>query len=375
MKRDSTLARTEHLGFTLIELLVVISIIAVLVAILLPAVQQAREAARRSTCKNNLKQFGLAMHNYHDVFNQTPIHESRAAHDWPGGYGNAGNVSWYVGLLPYVEQAAIYDGIPFESTGTGYAWDGIANGTSALGKMTRASVPLVTCPSESVQNTLLPGVVNFSYVANGGPPRHLALPGVGTSDTSRGVISHTRMTPGGPGIANCQGNLLNGSNSARIGFKDITDGLSNTIAFSESLVNDGTGNHPDRRRNLYYTNARTIQQPGTAIETVVADGLSNPVNWPDWGQYKGLTWAYSDSWEKHIFNPVFPPNSISIPGYNNDWFRCSEADGAVTPSSDHKGGVQVTMADGSVHFISNSIDLPTWWRLGSRNDGQVPGQF
>src|SRR6202000_2933968 len=103
-------------AFTLIELLVVISVIAVLMALLLPAVQQAREAARRTQCRNNLKQLGLAFHNYISAFRMTPLHEFRAASDYAGGNGVAGYKSWYCGILPYMDQAPLYSRLDFSNS-------------------------------------------------------------------------------------------------------------------------------------------------------------------------------------------------------------------------------------------------------------------
>ena len=360
-------------GFTLVELLVVIAIIGVLVALLLPAVQQAREAARRMQCTNNMKQLTLATHLYHDIYGATPLHMHRAAHDYGGG-GTSGNLSWYFGILPSVEETAAFNIVPSELSGSGYSWDGLVDGSTELGQIARVPIETFVCPSESVTNNNVEGLANFNYVANAGPPRHLVLPTGGTSSSSRGYISHSRMSDQGPGTANCQGQWLAGSNHT-VSFRDLTDGLSNTAAMSESLVNDGSGDHQDKRRNLYYTGAALIQQPGTNIRDVVNDGLANPVNWSDWSQYKGLTWLYTSSWEKHLYNHVFPPNTISIPGYNTDWFRCSEADGAITPSSNHPGGVQVSTADGSVRFIPDTINIEVWWALGSSNSGDIVGQF
>lgn len=360
-------------GFTLVELLVVIAIIGILVGLLLPAVQSAREAARRMQCSNNLKQLSLSMHNYHDVYKATPLHMHRAAHDYGGAAaGDSGNLSWYFGTLPFMEQSNAFNILPSEITGAGYSWNGIVSGNTPLGQMARAKIPSFVCPSESVTNENVPGLANFNYVANAGPPRHLFIPGVGTSTSSRGFISHSRMSNSGPGTANCSGSLLGGSNNT-VRFRDITDGLSNTCAISESLVNDGSGDSFDPRRNLYYTGSAMIQQPGANIADVVADGLANHVNWASWSQYKGISWLYTSSWEKHLYNHVFPPNTISIPGYNTDWFRCSEADGAITPSSNHTGGVQISMADGSVRFVSDSVNIQTWWALGTRSGGEIIG--
>ena len=359
-------------GFTLVELLVVIAIIGILVGLLLPAVQAAREAARRMQCSNNVKQLTLAMHTYNDVYNAFPLHMHRSAHDYGGGTGTSGDLSWYYGLLPYVEQGNEFNQVPSATSGTGFAWDGLVAGTTPMGVVGRIKIATFVCPSESVTNTNVAGLANFNYVANSGPPRQLALPSGEVTNTSRGIISHSRMSAAGPGTANCQGAMLGGSNNT-VRFKDVTDGLSNTAAVSESLVNEGTGNSKDPRRNLYYTNSAMIQTPGASISAVVADGLANPLNWSDWSQYKGLTWLFADSWEKQLYQHVFPPNTISIPSYNTDWFRCSEADSAITPSSNHTGGIQISMADGSVHFISNSISINTWWAIGTRGSGDLPG--
>jgi prepilin-type N-terminal cleavage/methylation domain-containing protein len=356
-------------GFTLVELLVVIAIIGVLVGLLLPAVQAAREAARRMQCMNHVKQLTLGVHNYHDVYRTTPLHMHRAAHDW-GGVGASGNLSWYFGLLPFVEESNAFNFLPAAFTGSGYSWNGIVSGNSELGQIARARIGTFICPSESATNDNVPGLANFNYVANAGPPRHLLLPNSGTSANSRGFISHSRVTTGRPNTVNCNATWNPGSNNT-VRFNHITDGLSNTAAISESLVNEGRGNSSDRRRNLYYTNSALIQVPNTPIRDVVTDGLAGHINWGDWSQYKGLSWIYTSSWEKHLYNHVFPPNTISIPGYNTDWFRCSEADGAITPSSNHVGGIQISMADGSVRFLSDSIALEVWWALGTRSGGEV----
>jgi prepilin-type N-terminal cleavage/methylation domain-containing protein len=358
-------------GFTLVELLVVIAIIGILVGLLLPAVQAAREAARRMQCSNNFKQLTLAMHTYNDVYNAFPLHMHRSPHDY-GGTGTSGNLSWYYGLLPYVEQGNAFNGVPSIDSGAGYSWTGLVSGATPLGKMARVKIATFVCPSESATNTNVAGLANFNYVANSGPPRQLALPSGEVSNKSRGIISHSRMSDAGPSTANCTGSMLGGSNNI-VRFKDVTDGLSNTAAVSESLVNEGNGNSNDKRRNLYYTNSAMIQTIGAPIRAVVADGLANPLNWSDWSQYKGLSWLYTSSWEKHLYQHVFPPNTISIPSYNTDWFRCSEADSAITPSSNHTGGIQISMADGSVHFISNNIAIETWWAIGTRGSGDLPG--
>lgn len=367
-----TVKRGASRGFTLIELLVVIAIIGVLISLLLPAVQQAREAARRSQCRNNLKQIGLAFHNYMEAFQTTPLHQHRIASDYSGGNGSAGGKSWYCGILPFVDQATIYNKIDFSN---GEGWSAFTAGTSVSMQMSRVQVPLFKCPSESMVNQVSGiAAANFNYVANAGRPRNLlkvgqASTGAAAPPASKGIISMSRMSPGGPYSSNWRQ-----TTNAAFRMRDVTDGASNTAMLSESLVSSST-NNPDRRRNLGYTNSAMIEQYDVAIDNVVRDGLANFQNWADWTQYKGHSWMYSDSWQKHVYGHVFPPNTVSIAAYSSDTFRCHEGDGAITPSSDHAGGVHVALMDGSVRFLSNNIDLSIWWGLGTKAEGEVLNEF
>ncbi len=190
-------------GFTLIELLVVIAIIAVLIALLLPAVQAAREAARRSQCVNNLKQITLAIANYNDINAQTPLHMYRYVLDG-GGNGSAGCKSWYVGILPYVEQMTMYNALNLNTTipgnGDTYEWDDIASTNGPDYTVYHSSISTFLCPSDGVRNNNLPGVGNFNYVANAGHPRNILVPGdqpyTTTPPYSSGTISMSRMYTG-----------------------------------------------------------------------------------------------------------------------------------------------------------------------------------
>ena len=104
---------------------------------------------------------------------------------------------------------------------------------------------------------------------------------------------------------------------------------------------------------------------------VVQDGLANWTNWQPWSCVKGLTWSYTDAWEKHVYAHLLPPNSAPIITYSSDTFRCCEGDGAMNPTSNHPGGVNVSFMDGSVHFIKNSISLQAWWYMGTRSRGEI----
>jgi prepilin-type N-terminal cleavage/methylation domain-containing protein/prepilin-type processing-associated H-X9-DG protein len=368
-------------GFTLIELLVVIAIIAVLIALLLPAVQAAREAARRAQCTNNLKQITLAIANYVDINNTTPLHEYRYATENGGANGNAGTHSWYCGIAPYMEQTPLYNSMNQTYT-LEWLYKGPFTGPNPV-EMTvhKASVATLLCPSDGVTNSAsgAPSVTyqcgNFNYVANAGHPRNILLPGdppnTGNLPQSSGIISMSQMYAG---TYWCDTAASAANTNVSVTLASITDGTSNTAAVSESLVNEGAGASNDKRRNLNYTAAGLIDardHPSIAALAVVQDGLAGPINYQPWSIYKGHTWAYTDSWQKHVYAHLLPPNSAPIDTYHYDTFRCQEGDSGTNPTSNHPGGVNVSFMDGSVHFIKNSVNLQTWWYMGTRGRGEI----
>ena len=373
--RSPRLAR----GFTLIELLVVIAIIAVLIALLLPAVQSAREAARRAQCVNNLKQIALGIANYVDVNNSTPLHEYRFSNEQGDtSHGSSGCHSWYCGLLPFVEQNPLYNALNFSYTQE-WVYSGAITGPSPTDlTVYRASVNSFLCPSDGVINTAsgdgsAVGVYgNFNYVGNTGHPRNVLLPNEspysGAPPQLTGIMSMARMYVQ---TGSCGSDASASSTNITVNLAGITDGTSNTAAVSESLVNDGSGNSPDKRRNLNYTNAGLVESPNVPALLVVQDGLANAVNWQPWSIYKGHTWAYTDAWQKHVYAHLLPPNAAPIITYYTNTFRCSEGDGAMNPTSNHPGGVNAAFMDGSVHFIKNTIGLNPWWSLGTRAGGEI----
>ncbi len=366
-------------GFTLIELLVVIAIIAVLIALLLPAVQSAREAARRMQCTNNLKQITLAMANYVDVNGATPLHEYRFSYeqgDLSRGY--SGDHSWLCGLMPYMDGAPLYNAMNFSYTEE-WAYGGAVLGPSPVDMTVyKASVNTFLCPSDGIINTCSGDTTdsypngNFNYVGNTGHPRNVLLPGDppngGNVPQLTGIISMARMYKQ---QGSCATAAKAATTDVNVTLASITDGTSNTAAVSESLMNDGSGNSNDNRRNLGYTNSALVEATDVPALAVVQDGLAGWVNWQPWSIYKGLTWAYTDAWEKHVYAHLLPPNAAPIVTYYTNTFRCSEGDGAMNPTSNHPGGVNVSFMDGSVHFIKNSVNLQTWWFMGTRGRGEI----
>lgn len=313
-------------GFTLIELLVVIAIIAVLIALLLPAVQQAREAARRTQCKNNLKQIGLAIHNYESTFTVFPM--ARAL-PFPFVFSPQARI------LPYVDQANLNNLINFNDAPLNFGIPGMPDGsTNATAAKTKLALYL--CPSDQ---SSIPGNVYgpTNYVAN-----------VGTGLKSAGDID--------------QGEGMFITNSS-LGFRSITDGTSNTAAFSESVVGDGqapSGSVPSNpQRAMYEVSGAAAPDPATCS---AATGGS----WNGQRSAKWINGHYGDS----LYNHFLTPNSRTWDcdnGYHNM--------ALVAARSMHVGGVHVTLCDGSVKFISENIDYVMWRALSTRAGGEVIGDF
>jgi prepilin-type N-terminal cleavage/methylation domain-containing protein/prepilin-type processing-associated H-X9-DG protein len=338
-------------GFTLIELLVVIAIIAVLIALLLPAVQAAREAARRTQCVNNLKQIGLAIHNYEQAIGSLP---------WglgPNGWNDWGALPM---LLPYMEQTPLFNAINFANTGNAIhtgnngtttlpfaAGSGFQNTTVFLNKVNN-----LLCPSDPDRLTSLLGHNNY-YGNAGSTPASF----YNTSPLD-GLFQY----------------ILN---AKIVAFRDITDGLSNTAAFSErvkgvgienNLQLDNLTNPSSSVWNLAQPSVTTSPQPyyASCIAFQPTNALSSL-----WGglsavkpDASGSQW-YSGYETFSRYNHVVPPNGNSC-GYGN-----YTGGGAATASSRHSGGVNVLFADGSTRFVKNSVNPQTWWALGSRSGGEV----
>jgi prepilin-type N-terminal cleavage/methylation domain-containing protein len=343
--------RPRRFGFTLIELLVVIAIIAILIALLLPAVQQAREAARRSQCKNNLKQIGLAMHNYVDTFGVFPIGSlyglSTTYSVW-----SSSKISWAARLLPYMDQSPLYGKIDF---GRNPANGG--NNTAVYG----VDLPAYRCASD-------PGGRGQTGQTAYAPTNYVVCVGTGQDARGGGGSGATPpadiLPPSGnstwyacPQNDDTQLGIFSANSHASIA--SVLDGTSNTLLASECLVG-GT----------------VYKQTSPAGETVCnAAGVNSG---PTRTTLRGYSWFYGD-YQSWYFTTYLTPNYLRSAATldPSGMYDCSNNDigGANVARSRHTGGVQATLADGSVRFISENINLATWQNLGNRKDGQILGEF
>ncbi|MEM7811930.1 MAG: DUF1559 domain-containing protein [Planctomycetota bacterium] len=323
-------------AFTLIELLVVIAVIAMLTALLVPAVQKVREAARSTSCKNNLKQIGLALHNYHDIHRTLPI-GSRGLSD----FASKDWINWRGSLLPQLEQGDLYDALDFDS---GLSAAALSTPNQVLAGLV---VPVFLCPSSAApvasdQGFNPVGVMNHQYVGIQGA--------VFTVPLGRPTGTYFRpqeQQDCGHGWS-CRSGVLTVNES--FAFRTITDGLSNTIAVGEQ---SGLIGEIDRRSAYHggWAGARNT-------ETV--------------GRCSTLTGGSSDSWQS---------------GTTCVRRRLNESDGGLAGmdrsfrnnlplNSFHTGGVYVTLADGSVRFLSETIDLEGVLKpLAAKSDGLLTATF
>lgn len=359
-------------GFTLIELLVVIAIIGVLIALLLPAVQSAREAARRSQCTNNLKQLALAIHNYHDVHNVLPPDGMFLGAAWVGaapgqGFGWGWNAGWPVLILPNLEQTPLYNAYNFNRSA-----DDRPNNTV---RFTLLSVLL--CPSENLLKTR-PGNPSapMSYHGNHGGPGVM-------SNWSGTIVQHHTFYP-----REWWGQH---ANLGFFGFEGIRDGTSNTALFSEKLIGivgnpAVTVNDRNGKRGLYdiaYPGGMDSDRTGAlamqgvqACRSIPANKLSGRSNTGGGTSLSGAHWSLGYPW--HTMNSAYThfntPNGHSCTsttdtaGESHAW---GGAAGIITATSNHPGGVNVALADGSVRFVKDTVNVQTWWAIGTRAGGEV----
>ena len=368
---------SQRVGFTLVELLVVIAIIGVLVGLLLPAVQAAREAARRMSCSNNFKQLGLGLHNYHSAFKNLPASGGGTAWGpWPATGSNAHGhrhhnanhlrLSFLVGVLPFVEQQALWEQIanPLNIDFNGNPW---TPSYPPMGptpwhgnyRPWSTQVPTYRCPSDPfVQSNGATALTNYAgcfgdctFEQKGGinEDGHVAGGNTGWSEAgskrwSRGVFHQRHYTK----------------------FRDIQDGLANTIAGGEIKVGDRTNDASSTPLRVdndvwdfppnYFEQYLDPEYPSKwNINTLNLGHGKNEIE-PDADHMVGSRWA-DGFWPYTAFNTIRPPNSYSV-------HRWEGGSGMIAASSHHQGGAHVLMGDGAVIFITDSIE--------SGDQGQIP---
>ena len=310
-------------AFTLIELLVVIAIIAILISLLLPAVQAAREAGRRMSCTNNLKQIALAVHGYHDVNGSIP----------PTSCSKLNDFSMKGRVLPYLELSMMFNALNMS-----YGEGGSQNGT-----VTNARVATFLCPSD-------PNMTN-NYNACTNYPNSIGI-----------AVVNNGGLPNGPAYT-----ITQGSGPASMNYSSVVDGLSNTVIFSEWVKgkNAGTvsgGIDQAYTLTLAYKTAATM----TTLQIQQACQGATVINSP----LKGDIWLYDTCGRGGCYGHAMAPNQQSCvfsssPGSDYNLYSAS---------SFHPGGVNVALMDGSVRFIKSSINNATWWGLSTIAGGEVIDQ-
>jgi prepilin-type N-terminal cleavage/methylation domain-containing protein/prepilin-type processing-associated H-X9-DG protein len=317
-------AAPSHRAFTLIELLVVIAIIAVLIALLLPAVQAAREAARRAQCVNNLKQLGIAMHNYHDTNNSFPI-----------GRQASPRRTWTFGILPFIEQGALYNAINFTTD-----FYQRQNTTAII-----TNVNAFDCPSD-------PGGPNIEEPTTPYPRAkgdYVVNFGNATWDQDGSTKGTTKknnpFTPSAgpvppPPWKTVQFMASPFASEKSYGAQSITDGTSNTLLLSEVRIGVNKGNSSDHRGDLYNDDHSCF-----GFHTYTTPNAQYPDQMQGYCLY---------------------PNSTNPPCIQNGVKGSFNA-----ARSFHAGGVNATMGDGSVRFVKNSINIQTWRAVGTMQGGEV----
>lgn len=336
----SIIARSgSHSGVTLIESLVVSGLIGLLAALLLPAVQNAREAARRGACLNNLRQIGLAIQNYQSAFGVFPAaHWSSVTAGRTRSAAGPKNYSIFAQLLSQLDQAPLYQAVNFEVPLAGpyhimgggrFAWGHAVNHT-----VLATTLSILLCPSDGSGAGGGGWTGGTNYRMNLGNQRF---------DKSQGPMSDARQV---------------------LSPAAVTDGLSHTVALSERLRGGTDTKILEPRRVMiigghgaYYTSEESL-----------ADCLDQARLGAPRGFYThaGLTWMvgdYSQTWYNHILAPNNAHPDCLV-GRNSLY-------GFIAPRSNHPGGVHIAMADGSTRFISNTIDHQTWGALGSRSGGEI----
>ena len=346
-------------GFTLVELLVVIAIIGTLVGLLLPAVQAARESARRSGCQNKLKQIGLAMHNFHSAREYFP---SNCWSPEPGtSWGNSDFASAYYAVLPYLEENALFEQFQAarkqSSSGTFYG-------------LARRRLPVFVCPSD------VEGLANSWGPSNYGLSHGGGVYGMTDRNSSMGFVHGEARGQNSP----TGGGSRTEGQASWPGFSmsDFRDGTSKVVMASEMIAGttsaSAAGGHPAvYPRNVALLSAATVFSnvvdknfPTEAEITTIGTALQSP---SDWHGSSGQQWGWRGAYSSSLSTCVPPNWQYPSGGQSGPWMMYDWTYGVFPPRSRHEALVNVVMVDGAVGTVTNAIDALTFQRLGHRRDG------
>jgi prepilin-type N-terminal cleavage/methylation domain-containing protein/prepilin-type processing-associated H-X9-DG protein len=341
----SAIHHPKPTGFTLVELLVVITIIGILIALLLPAVQAAREAARRMQCGNSLKQLGLAMHNYHSINNTLPSASAWLEWSKPSVQQFWNRQTWAVAIYPFIEQQALYDLYDPSLVGIGQTnWANTANSrptppSSTATKYGAAcpAIPTFLCPSDGMAGSTraynIHGIdgtfclTNYMVFVGDLPFKHTAPPAHPFYSAPR-----ARTAAFSPGVWHC--------------LADIRDGSSNTLMFGEHLT------------GLKHAPADPVpDQRGWAWQDEPGSSMIMTYRTPNTSEPDYMDWCKNDP-------------ALNLPCYDNAAMP-DGSDEVAAARSRHQGGVNVTLCDGSTQWVSDNIALTVWQALGSIDGEEV----
>jgi prepilin-type N-terminal cleavage/methylation domain-containing protein/prepilin-type processing-associated H-X9-DG protein len=364
-KSLSMTRRTGPRGFTLVELLVVIAIIGILVALLLPAIQAAREAGRRSQCKNNLRQLGIAAHNYESSKKALPYGRKRGTVTKPDGTTadlNVGQWGHLALILPYAEEAAAYQRIDFN----------VAPESSDVKKL---RIAMFSCPSDfggdDRMNSLACAQTAGTWLDVGRASYH----GNGGSDTAQTVaVGSAPIPPPLESVADLESQYKEQNNgifvtNRAIKLRQITDGTSHTAMYSERCLGDGDNNQIETPSDWFHISG--LNQSADVIYTKCS-GVTPATGASQWS-CSGRNWVHGD-YATSRYNHIMPPNGYACSQTSAGSVNAvpiNEDGGAHTASSRHSGGVNMVTVDGSTHFVTNDIDRLIWSAIGSRDGGEV----